>query len=441
VIGELTRLLYLQSLSEFRCLIVTTSPLRYQWADRIHRLGVPTAIIDSSEYRRRLAVQSVEKSVWASFSGAVIVSVDFIKRPAIYQEIQNPYWSLIFLDNFDTHFSSSQRGEVLQFLWKTPNAGLTIATTIEPGQPHWAYDKPQVVQIRWTYRDLEHARVNMYIPERTLRALNYQLSPEEVKLHNLLHGYFDSLEQESESALIRSVLMRRWKSSPGSLELSLQRRLLSLQNLLGSSPNKGVDLLGLEIEEEAEEEEEESLIPEEMIVYQFQDELARIQDILAVLEDISIDSKLVVLNQLIDQLSADTEGSTVIFTEFAETALYIKSALERDGKASLVVTGSNSYEERISSLEEYREGVRVLIATKAVTELGSHAKTSHVIHYDFPVGIKSFQKRARFAERLNSTRRTVHHYFLFVDADPEQYKLQKMIEKVAEIEQIFHKNQ
>ncbi|MBX0330689.1 hypothetical protein K2Z83_23820 [Oscillochloris sp. ZM17-4] len=438
-IVELIRLLYLQSPGEFRCLIVTASPLRYQWADRIRHVGVSTTLIDNSEYRRRLATQPVEKSVWASFLGAVVVSVDFIKRPAIYQEIQNSYWSLIFFDDFDTHFSSSQRGEVLQFLWKTSNAGLKIATTIEPGQPHWAYGTPQVVQIRWTYKDLEDVGVNLHIPERTVYVLNYQLSPEEVKLHNLLYDYLNFLGQDSESTLIRSVLMRRWKSSPGSLDLSLQRRLLSLQDLLGSSPNKGVDLLSFEIEEE--EEELESLIPEEVIAYQFQDELARIQDILAVLEDISVDSKLLTLNHLIDRFSAHTEGSTVIFTKFTETALYIKSALERDGKASLVITGSMSYEERIFSLEEYRNSAKILIATSAIADMRGHTSISHVIHYDFSTTTKAFQKRARFAERLSSTRRTVHHYFLVTDADSEQYELRRMIEKVVEIEQIFRENQ
>ena len=76
---------------------------------------------------------------------------------------------------------------------------------------------------------------------------------------------------------------------------------------------------------------------------------------------------------------------TVILTEFTATLFYLAADLEEHENSPLLVHGGMTFDERVRSLNEFSSVGEILVATRAMVEIGVNFRNAtDMILYDVP---------------------------------------------------------
>lgn len=141
------------------------------------------------------------------------------------------------------------------------------------------------------------------------------------------------------------------------------------------------------------------------------------------------------LSALMGCLQAWSGEKTIIFTEFTETALAIKSALAANNIETVYFHGGLSKEEKSRTIGSFRERVRVMVSTEAGGE-GHNLQFCHnLINYDLPWNPMRVEQRIGRVHRLGQ-RRDVRVVNLYFDGTIEAYVLYLLDKKINMFETI-----
>ena len=287
----------------------------------------------------------------------------------------------------------------------------------------------------------------MYYPLHWYRGQNTDIDP------------FEENRQKQVVGLIRTNFLKRFESSVAAFELSCDRLLQKLlaflevhsesdaeknllerwkaQNadVLGYSVQRQLDFSGEEGEEEENDDEDEDIVPQEML-----DAVERLDrdeyDVEAMMAETFLDLNQIVqflneaqkfeprhddkLQKLIRLLKSKplADQKILIFTEFADTARYLKRHLEEaaiEGVEQVdsatkknraeVIQGFAPYYNGLSSpeLEEQgRDETRILISTDVLSEGLNLQDASRMINYDIHWNpVRLMQRIGRVDRRMN----------------------------------------
>ena len=269
---------------------------------------------------------------------------------------------------------------------------------------------------------------------------------------------FEEGRQEQVVALIRTNFLKRFESSVAAFELSCDRLLKKLlaflevhsesdaekkrlerwksQNakVLGFAAQRQLELWGEEAEE-AEEEQDEDVVPQEML-----DAVRRLDreefDVSEMMQETFLDLDQIVqfldearkfeakhddkVKKLIRLLRTKelTGQKVLIFTEFADTARYLKSQLDKAGIEGVAQVDSATKRNRADVIQRFspyynglsfaeladegREEIRVLISTDVLSEGLNLQDASRMINYDIHWNpVRLMQRIGRVDRRMN----------------------------------------
>lgn len=321
-------------------------------------------------------------------------------------------------------------------------------------------DKPQVAKysIRETYGDLLKMVEKAFRKEKPLFVLGIYYP----------YGYFKGEEQDKDKwvegrqqqvvSLIRTQFLKRIESSAHAFEQSCNRLLVKLltwaeanvktaderrhldrwkdrnDSLIGLSKKRQLVLWGGE--EPDEEEAEEDLVTEEMIaelkpvdrklfdveriLADTLDDLNQVADFLKELQqfDSQHDQKLITLKNLLETDPVLKKEKVLIFSEFAETARYLKQHLQSAGVQGVEQIDSGTATARGEIIRRFapyyngltsgtlaaagEEEIRVLISTDVLSEGLNLQDATRLINYDLHWNpVRLMQRIGRVDRRLN----------------------------------------
>ena len=266
---------------------------------------------------------------------------------------------------------------------------------------------------------------------------------------------FEEGRQAQVVGLVRTSFLKRFESSVAAFELSCDRLLKKLlafvdvhsesetdrrylerwkginADVLGHAAQRQLELWG----DEAEEAEEEDVVPAELleaverldpeeydVAKMVQETYLDMDQIVQFLEETrkfepKHDDKLKKLIRLLN--SKELGGQKVpVFTEFADTARYLKSQLDKQGMTGVEQVDSGSGRSRVDVLQRFspyynglssgeladqrRDEIRVLIATDVLSEGLNLQDASKMINYDIHWNpVRLMQRIGRVDRRMN----------------------------------------
>ncbi len=240
-----------------RVLIVAPGHLKAQWQREMkERFGESFVIVD-----RALMNASWAGNVWDEYDDA-IVSVDFIKQPAVRETLRSARWDLVIVDEahklaaylYETKrerkIDKTQRyraGEILSeqaehllFLTATPHKGdeesfRLFLDLLRPGffgrtdlLEESVRDGDNPIFVRRLKEDMKRFDGSPIFPPRHVQTVAFRLTEGERALYNgvtrYVQEYFDRAKENRSIAFALMILQRRLTSSTHAVCRSLERR-------------------------------------------------------------------------------------------------------------------------------------------------------------------------------------------------------------------------
>lgn len=398
-----------------RCLVIVPAPFLLMWQEDLRRFGSTDSLVMTPQTYRRLQAETTKDSnVWST-GPSVVASIDFLKSSARLEEALTARWDLILIDEIQICSATNQRGEAAKRIWNDPVVPLVVAATRTPDRLEWLLQDTTTQQILWSYGDLaQHLR----LPRRRVELVNYSPTDVERDISTRIFEIVRNAPKIPQGDFVGQILLRRLNSSMYALEQSVRNLLLRDTYLEQSDEDDEVKLEGII----------KSLISKEVGI-----DREAVEQIIALLEAGSRDSKWDCCEQLLKQHGLGETCSAVIFTDFADTARYLEYLATSRGLKPFVISGSSSSDQRQQSLEAARNVSSVLIATAAVEGLVFDF-TNQVIHYDLPWEPLSFLQRCGRVERLGSRFEEIHHYCLLAAEPDANAKVKRLLNDVEELE-------
>lgn len=302
-------------------------------------------------------------------------------------------------------------------------------------------------------------------PERRAYTVDYDLSPMEVKLYEMVTDYVreefnraDKLNNDRKSTVgfALTVLQRRLASSPEAIYQSLKRRRERLENRLAE------ERLGKKTyayaedfsdfdeddlppdEQESMEEQVVDLASAAATIAEMEAEIETLKGIEYVANMVRIDgvdrkwdelSKLLQDNDAMFREDGQRE-KLIIFTEHKDTLNYLAGRIRSLlGTVESVVTihGGMARDERKKAEELFKQDrdVRILIATDAAGE-GINLQNAHLmINYDLPWNPNRLEQRFGRIHRIGQTE-VCHLWNLVADETREGEVFQRLFQKLEE---------
>jgi len=354
-----------------RVLIVAPGHLKTQWQREMkERFGETFVIVD-----RALMNAGWAGNIWEEHDDA-IVSIDFIKQPAVRETLRSARWDLVIVDEahkmaayaYETKRERtvdktqryrageilSQQTEHLLFLTATPHKGDAEAfrlflDLLRPG----FFGRPDLLEesvrdgdnpifVRRLKEDMKRFDGAPIFPPRHVKTVAFRLTDGERALYNgvtrYVQEYFDRAKENRSIAFALMILQRRLTSSTHAICRSLERRRARLEELL-TLPERirearedylqAANLTDEEIEDLPEDErmDIEARVEHLTIAKNIADvqvEIDELTDLIAqaqVVRAQAEESKLAALRD--DILSNLGDRKLLIFSEFKDTLDYL----------------------------------------------------------------------------------------------------------------------
>lgn len=433
-----------------RVLIVAPGHLKTQWQREMkERFGETFVIVD-----RALMNAGWAGNIWEEHDDA-IVSIDFIKQPAVRETLRSARWDLVIVDEahkmaaylYETKRERkidktqryrvgeilSQQAEHLLFLTATPHKGDEEAfrlflDLLRPGffsrtellhESVEQGDNP--IFVRRLKEDMKRFDGSPIFPPRHVRTLAFRLTDAERELYNgvtrYVQEYFDRAKENRSIAFALMILQRRLTSSTHAVCRSLERRKARLEELL-ALPERirqehedylaAQNLTDDEIEDLPEDErmDIEARVEHLTIARNIADVQAEIDELTGLIAQAEVvraqaeESKLAALRDAV--LSNLGDRKLLIFTEFKDTLDYLAGdgrqgrplgKLIEWGYQVVTIDGAMQMDTRIDAEHAFRDSAQIMVATEAAGEGINLQFCSLMVNYDIPWNPNRLEQR------------------------------------------------
>ena len=416
-----------------RVLIVTPAGLRDQWAAELSaRFDITASIVDFRDVRHRVAALPAGVNPWSTVPIA-IASIDYVKRADVLRSVVSCRWDVLVVDEAHGAAGDSDRHAAAAALGARAACVLLLTATPHNGDVHafhalcrtGAHADPLLV-FRRTRTDVRLGG------GRRVHRLHVRPSAAEARMHTLLDAFTRAVRAERQSAdvwLPLAVLHKRALSSARSLERSVERRLAALDRTTGGD----VRQLDLPLADPGGELDPSDDAPAWASGLALADD-ARERRLLGALADAARaaarhETKLAAIVRLLNRISEPI----VIFTEYRDTLLHLREAIDRP---VLLLHGGLRREERAAALEAFVSGhCQILLATDAAGEgLNLHQRCRIVINLELPWNPMRLEQRIGRVDRIGQ-RRTVHVFHLVARETNETRVLEQLKARIARAQQ------
>ncbi len=148
-----------------------------------------------------------------------------------------------------------------------------------------------------------------------------------------------------------------------------------------------------------------------------------------------MDSKATELMHFLEGLLKDLQEKVIIFTEYRDTLDYLEKLIKEHGWKYAVIHGGMRMPARRESQRRFEESdTRILLATDAAGEgLNLHWSCHLMINYELPWNPNRIEQRIGRLHRYGQ-KRDVKVYNLFVTNSREDQILQRLLERLKQIE-------
>ena len=495
-----------------RAMIVCPASLQRQWREEmLTRFQLPFEIIDREAINRLRREYGMHVNPWSTFP-RLITSMDFLKREqplrllheSFQQRDDSPLrdWDLLIVDEAHNaapagrknYVRDSDRTVMLRavidhfehrlFLTATPHNGYTESFTalleiLDPLRfsrgPEVDRKQVQAVMVRRLKDGILTSLGSRKFAKREVVPLWVDLTPDERAMHDLLRRYTNSRlgRVDWSSALtIRfalTLLKKRLLSSPLALANSLAVHTRTVEVAAGAAqaetPNAALaERLRQRAEEEWDDDEEKARAEEDALQEssRFFGDLTKAEHgwltqlaQLAAGRQTQPDSKAqALLDWIREHLCPDgvwNRERLLIFTEYRDTLVYLKTIFEEQGWGNRVMTlvggmpageqgvvpvAGGAARDRESIKAAFQASpdehpVRILLATDAASEglnLQNHCR--YLIHVEIPWNPNRMEQRNGRIDRHGQRAPEVFcHHFVYRDHEDSQF-LQTVVEKV-----------
>jgi superfamily II DNA or RNA helicase len=411
-----------------RVLVVTPSGLRDQWqAELSARFGIAAPVVDFREIRRRSSTVPIGLNPWIT-TPVAITSIDYVKRPEVLQSVRACRWDVVVVDEAHAAGRDSDRYTAVSTLAAAAAFVVLLTATPHNGDARafaslcslGAAGDPLLV-FRRTKAEVSPGA------GRRVRRLLVRTSAAESRMHAVLAEFTRAVRSEHDfgaAYLPLSVLHKRAFSSARSLELTVLRRL----DALGSEPSGGFRQLVLPLADPGELDAADDA-PDCLAALGLSDP-RRERRLLGALRDAARraaegETKMSALQRLLRRVAEPI----VVFTEFRDTLLHLRSALQ---EPALVLHGGLSREERRTALDGFSKGgCRILLATDAAGEgLNLHHRCRLVVNLELPWNPTRLEQRIGRVDRIGQSR-TVHAIHLIARDTGESRVLDRLQTRIA----------
>jgi superfamily II DNA or RNA helicase len=412
-----------------RVLIVTPAGLRDQWsAELLARFDITASIVDYRDVRHRVATLPAGVNPWSTVP-VVIASIDYVKRADVLRSAMSCRWDVVVVDEAHGAAGDSDRRAAAAALGARAAYVFLLTATPHNGDVHafnalcntGAHADPLLV-FRRTKTDVRLGG------GRRVHRLHVRPSAAEARMHALLDAFTRAVRAERPSSdvwLPLAVLHKRALSSARSLERSVERRLAALARATGGE----VHQLDLPLADPGGELDSNDDPPAWASGLELANE-ARERRLLGALADAARaagrhETKLAAIARLLNRITE----SIVIFTEYRDTLLHLREAIDRP---VLILHGGLTREERSAALEAFVSGRRqILLATDAAGEgLNLHHRCRVVINLELPWNPMRLEQRIGRVDRIGQ-RRTVHVFHLVARETNETRVLEQLKARIA----------
>lgn len=449
-----------QGLVQGRSVIIVPAHLVTKWERDLRRLfGVETRRI-THELAADPADLDPRYDVW-------LVSLDlFTHNLDVRRKVagDRASWSLVIFDEAHRLTPTSQylsaaraaagRAHHLLLLTATPHRGKEhyfrglmnlLDPTLYPWDPRQAGYETALVPSRLSFlrrmkEELVDHSGNDLFPPRFSETVAVRLSSHEAAGYDAVMDYVDAFYADS-AILARSIYGKRAASSLHAAAATIRRRESALKAAAStrSTPALPDDLLtagglgGAADDDDAWARAEDALVSAR--TRDRQAELARVASVLDMLraaEQAVVPAKWAALLECLDRHEIRPgRGQLLVFTEFTDTAHWLRTRFEHAGFSTDVLSGSADYRSRDSLQERFLAGAfQVLVSTDAGGE-GIDLQSAHVMaNWDLPWSMVRLEQRMGRLHRVGQSQR-VFVYHLVASHTREGRVQQVMLNNIA----------
>lgn len=471
-----------------RVLYLTPANLKEQWQDSLRYFFHIDPVIISSftrkEFEKKLPAGA---NPWQYFPHC-IASVDYAKSPNILHLIQEQSWDLLLVDEVHLcarpHLGTGsekqkRRYELIRILGKqiphvlfltaTPHNGYSdsFASLLEILNPkiiNYSEDRQEVqlhkqkarynvCQRNRKHLDIwfENHQLSSPFPARNQKEILLEPQEDMQNLLDLVQAYGDNLihlnsgsrNKMKVASWVSLHLQKRAISSPYALLQSLQNRIQSIKEGIGSE-------LKANIEEDAElllfvnDQEVDERLSEEFANQQLDsflsldEEIIQLEKLLTLTKTIHSkkDVKLMRLkNSLMKELFI-YDNKIILFTKYKDTLDYLIKHLSKGADFDLLsMHGGMSLKKRQDIFQQMETSKKaLLIATDVISEgLNLQRLTSILIHYELPWNPNRLEQRNGRVDRIGQKKECVQIRTLVLKETMDTFILEKLIHKASQI--------
>ncbi len=395
-------------------LLITPAGLRDQWDRELReRFGCAGTIVDLPGASALAARLPLGVNLWSTLPLA-IASLDYVKRPEVLTSVRAQCWDLVVVDEAHMVTPDSERHAAVAALCASAAFVVLVTATPHSGDRR-AFDALRMLGERGdpllVFRRTR-ADVSLGV-ERRVHRLKIEPSAAELEMHAALERYAalvrqDRGEDDQDTGLLLTVLLKRALSSPESLRHSIARRLA----VLAGPPDAGGSQMWLPLHDESGEidNSDEPPVLSRPALDDTSWEGRLLEELLGLAAGaVQGETKLHALRRLLRRLRRRGEAA-IVFTEYRDTLLHLQRALAVD---ALLLHGGLSRSERMTAVETFTAGrCPLLFATDAGGEgLNLHHHCRCVIHVELPWNPARLEQRMGRVDRIGQGR-TVHAFYL-----------------------------
>jgi superfamily II DNA or RNA helicase len=365
-----------------RVLVLAPAALTEQWAHRLTRGNISSAVVDARELRL-IKERSGDAGVdWPP--GVSVMSMDLAKREDVRDIVAVVPWDLVVLD--EAHLFQGQRRTLVEALARRSPAPALLLATATPARSINEL-APGAVITDWTP---EAARLRAELDRQlSSRTVSYRRSDDEI---DLAHGVLDLARRLDRFRGL--LLLRRAASSVNALEETLIR-LVDVDATAGEGHEFAAPLLER-------------------------------------VEQTRSDRRLEAYKELIGGLAKGRTSHAVTFCEFRATLSYVAAAVEGLDYPIRVLHGGMSGAQRDEVLDTFASQGGLLITTDGGSTGASWNFVEAAIHYDLPISAAAFLQRESRYRRFGRTLPCVAYLFRdSSEASAVEELLYRMVQKVS----------
>ncbi|MET8907583.1 helicase-related protein [Micromonospora sp. NPDC004551] len=430
-----------QGLIQGRSVIVVPAHLVTKWERDLRRLFGVEARRITSEAAADPADLDPRYDTW-------VVSVDlFTHNPDVRRKVagDRTSWSLAIFDEAHRLTPTSQyltaareaagRAHHLLLLTATPHRGKEhyfrglmnlLDPTLYPWDPRQVEYQTALVPSKLSFlrrmkEDLVDHNGNKLFPPRFSETIPVRLNPNEAAAYDAVMDYVDAFYADN-AALARSIYGKRAASSLQAAAETISRREVALKGAAHERSTVVVpeDLLTADGLGAAADDDEAWARAENAVVRSRtrdkSGELARVATVLETLRQAQTSDTPAKWNALLKLLERHEirpgHGQLLVFTEFADTARWLRTRFDNAGFSTDILEGAVDHRSRDSLQERFLAGAfQVLVSTDAGGEGIDLQSANVMIDWDLPWSMVRLEQRMGRLHRVGQ-RNDVHVYHL-----------------------------